>query len=137
MDKKGKFCSNILFLDLPHVRKRKQCGNLLMKPVVSSDGKKTLLYPIKVYCYTTVKQSIQKLLQQTDFSTNLLRSHHSIQNRDTYNRLINMCSNRNIAYIDHFSFVQQNYINESKVHLNRYGKIVFGNPFSKFLSEYY
>ena len=53
------------------------------------------------------------------------------------NRLINMCSHRNIAYIDHSSSIQQNHINESKVHLNRYGTIVFANAFSKFLSEYY
>ena len=53
------------------------------------------------------------------------------------NGLINMCSHRNIAYIDHSSSIQQNHINESKVHLNRYGTIVSGNTFSKFLSEYY
>ena len=53
------------------------------------------------------------------------------------NRLINMCSHRNIAYIDHSSSIQQNHINESKVHLNRYGTIVFANNFSKFLSEYH
>ena len=53
------------------------------------------------------------------------------------NRLINMCSQRNIAYIDHSSSIQQNHINENKVHLNRYGTKVFANTFSKFLSEYY
>ena len=31
----------------------------------------------------------------------------------------------------------QNHINESKVHLNRYGTVVFANTFSKFLFEYY
>ena len=45
------------------------------------------------------------------------------------NRLINMCSHRNIAYIDHSSSIQQNHINESKVHLNRYGTIVFYKHF--------
>ena len=53
------------------------------------------------------------------------------------NHLINMCSHRNIAYIDHSSSIQQNHINESKVHLIRYGTKVFPNTFSKFLSEYY
>ena len=52
------------------------------------------------------------------------------------NLLINMCSHRNIAYIDHFSSIQQNQINERKVHLNRYETIVFANTLSKFLSEY-
>ena len=51
--------------------------------------------------------------------------------------LINMCSHRNIAYIDHSGSIQQNHINESKVHLNRYETVVFANTFSKFLSEYY
>ena len=52
------------------------------------------------------------------------------------NRLIHMYFHRNIAYIDHSSSIQQNYINESKVHLNRYVEIVFVNAFSKCLSEY-
>ena len=43
-----------------------------------------------------------------------------------------MCSYRNIAYINHSSSIQQNYINN-----NRYGTIVFANTFSKFLSESY
>ena len=51
------------------------------------------------------------------------------------NRLINMCSHRNIAHIDHSISIQQNHINESKVHFNRYGTAVFANTFSKFLSE--
>ena len=53
------------------------------------------------------------------------------------NRVINMCSHRNIVYINHSSSIQQNHINESKVHLNRNGTINFGNTFSMFLSEYY
>ena len=51
------------------------------------------------------------------------------------NHLINMCYHRNIAYINHSSSIQQNHINESKVHLNRYRTIVFANTFSKFLSD--
>ena len=35
------------------------------------------------------------------------------------NRLINMCSHRNIAYIDHSGSTQQNHINESKAHFNK------------------
>ena len=53
------------------------------------------------------------------------------------NRLINMCSHRDVAYIDHPSSIQQNHINQGKVHLNRYGTIIFANTFFKFLSEYY
>ena len=50
--------------------------------------------------------------------------------------LINMCCDRNIAYLDHSSLFQQNHTNKSKVYLNRYGTIVITNTFSKFLSEY-
>ena len=53
------------------------------------------------------------------------------------NGLINICSHRNIAYMDHSNSIQQNHINESKVHLNRNGTINFANTFSMFLSEYY
>ena len=49
------------------------------------------------------------------------------------NRLINMCSHRNIAYIDYSTSIQQNNISECKVYLNRYGAIVFANSLSKFL----
>ena len=52
------------------------------------------------------------------------------------NHLISMWSDQNITFIDHSSSIQQNHINESKVHLNRYGAIVFAHTFSKFLSEY-
>ena len=48
-----------------------------------------------------------------------------------------MRPNRNTAYFDYSSSIQQDHINESKVHLNRYGTIVFANTFFKFLSEYY
>ena len=60
----------------------------------------------------------------------------NIKASEVNNRLIYMYFHRNIAYIDHSSSIQQNYINESKVHLNRYVEIVFVNAFSKCLSEY-
>ena len=50
------------------------------------------------------------------------------------NHLINMYSHQNIAYIDHSTSIQQNQINESKVHLNKYGTIVFANTLCNFLS---
>ena len=59
----------------------------------------------------------------------------NIKASEMNNRLINMCSHRNIAYIDHSISNQQNHINKSKVHLNRYATLVFENIFSKFLSE--
>ena len=52
--------------------------------------------------------------------------------------LIHMCVERIIPYINDTNSSQpENYLNESKLHFNRYGTIVFENGMSKFLSEYY
>ena len=53
-------------------------------------------------------------------------------------RLIHIYAEQNIPYIDHTNSIQpENYLNESKLHFNRYGAIAFANSMSKFLSEYY
>ena len=53
-------------------------------------------------------------------------------------RLVHMCAERNIPYIDHTNSIQpENHLNESKLHFNRYGTIAFANSISKFLSKYY
>ena len=53
-------------------------------------------------------------------------------------RLVHMCAERNIPYIDHTNSIQrENHLNESKLHFNRYGTIAFANSISKFLSGYY
>ena len=53
-------------------------------------------------------------------------------------RLVHMCDERNIPYIDHTNSIQpENHLNESKLHFNRYGTIAFANSISKFLSKYY
>ena len=53
-------------------------------------------------------------------------------------RLVHMCAERNIPYIDHTNSIQpENSLNESKLHFNRYGTIAFANSIFKFLSEYY
>ena len=48
-----------------------------------------------------------------------------------------MFPSEHICVSDHSSLIQQNHINESKVHLNRYGTVVFANTLSRFISEYY
>ena len=54
------------------------------------------------------------------------------------NRLVHMCAEWNITYIDHTNSVQAiNHLNEGNLHFNRYGIITFANSISKFLSEYY
>ena len=53
-------------------------------------------------------------------------------------RLVHMCAERNIPYIDHTNSIQpKNHLNESKLHFNKYGTIAFANSISKFLSKYY
>ena len=53
-------------------------------------------------------------------------------------RLVHICAEPNIPYIDHTNSIQQeNHLNESKLHFNRYGNIAFTNSISKFLSKYY
>lgn len=57
----SKGCSIIPFPDHPHRSKRsKKCGRSLLKSVEVKLGKK-ILYPYKLYCYTPLKSSLQKL----------------------------------------------------------------------------
>ena len=50
-------------------------------------------------------------------------------------RLVHMCAERNIPYIDHTNSIQpENHLNESKLHFKRYGTVAFVNSISKFLS---
>ena len=54
------------------------------------------------------------------------------------NRLINMCKERNINFVNHKDDIEpERHLNESKLHLNRYGTIVFANKFSNYISELY
>ena len=54
------------------------------------------------------------------------------------NRLVNMWNQRNIRFINHSDDIQpETHVNDSKVHLNRYGTIVFVKKFTKFLSDLY
>ena len=53
-------------------------------------------------------------------------------------RLVHMCAEQNIPYIDHTNSIQlENHLNESKLHFNRYGTIAFANSISRFLYKYY
>ena len=53
------------------------------------------------------------------------------------NRLVNMCSQRNIRFINHNDDIQpKRHVNDSKVHLNRYGTIVFAKNLQNFCQIY-
>lgn len=62
----SKTCSNILFPFHPQRHRRKPCGQLLMIKYVTSSGK-SVLYPIKTYCYLPVQKSLEILLKREGF----------------------------------------------------------------------
>ncbi|XP_066929656.1 uncharacterized protein [Clytia hemisphaerica] len=62
----SKKCDNILYPEHPQKARRKECGQLLMKTIVSPTGKKTL-YPFKIYCYKSLKENLQSLLRDPTF----------------------------------------------------------------------
>ena len=52
------------------------------------------------------------------------------------NKLVNMCKERNISYIDHVDAISpEHHLNESNLHLNRYATIEFAKNFTRYLSE--
>ena len=51
-------------------------------------------------------------------------------------RLVNMCKERNISYIDHVDTISpEHHLNESNLHLNWCGTIKFAKNFTRYLSE--
>ena len=56
-----KVCNHITFRNHPHISRRRPCGHRLLKEVITKTTKK--YYPIKCYCYNSVKDSLQSLLQ--------------------------------------------------------------------------
>ena len=79
---------------------------------------------------TNLALSLKSDKNKISFSLLTPRSEKSNNKASEVNsHLMNMCSDQNIAYIDHSISIQQNHINKSKVHLNRYETIVFVNTF--------
>ena len=64
--KQRKDCISVKYPDHPQRSRRKPCGELLLKSVHFVSGKK-LLYPIKVYAYKSLKESLQSLLLRPNF----------------------------------------------------------------------
>ena len=59
----AKSCSHIAFRNHPHVSRRQPCGHRLLKEVITKTAKK--FYPIKSYCYNSITNSLQSLLQSS------------------------------------------------------------------------
>ena len=60
------------FIEYPHHPQysfRQQCGTHLLKTVELSSGKK-IFYPLKVYCYNSLKKQIQELFLRPNFADN-------------------------------------------------------------------
>ena len=56
----------VKFPNHPLKQYRKQCGQFLMKSVKSPSGKSILL-PLKTYCYRSLKKSLELLLSRDGF----------------------------------------------------------------------
>ena len=56
-------CSHVQFPRHPQLSQRKECGESLLKEVVLSSGS-VKLYPIKIYPYKSIKESLVNLLER-------------------------------------------------------------------------
>lgn len=65
-------CTFVLFPNHPQLRFREPCGESLMKAMISADGKKQVLYPRKVYCYQSLKLSLQRLIDRAEIRVALM-----------------------------------------------------------------
>lgn len=59
-------CSNVINPNHTQTQHRKPCGQKLMMTVASTSGKETL-YPFKIYCYKSIKESLQMLISRNGF----------------------------------------------------------------------
>ena len=65
-EEKSAKCSFVIFPNHHKKHLRQKCGNELMKDVLSPNGKKVLI-PFKTYCYRSLKQSLQQLIEKSGF----------------------------------------------------------------------
>ena len=70
--KESKTCSYVRFPDHPQSRLREKCGTVLMKSFCSANGKTNYLYPKRVYCYQSLTNSIQNLINRIEIRNKLL-----------------------------------------------------------------
>ena len=67
--KSSKRCNHIHFPNHPYQSMRSECNALLLKSVQFMSGR-TILYPLKLYCYSGIKVALQKLLARPSFVRN-------------------------------------------------------------------
>ena len=61
-----KTCPYVAFPNHPHTSRRKPCSHRIVKEVKCRDGS-IKLYPLKVYCYKSVKESLECMVKRKGF----------------------------------------------------------------------
>ena len=74
----SKQCTYIAYPNHPYPRRCLPCDATLLKPVEFSSGR-TIFYPHLVYCYKSLKESLQSLLLNNDFVSNCHLWHEQAQ----------------------------------------------------------
>ena len=77
--KESRLCGYVMYPNHPQERFRTPCGSPLMKTVVSVDGKRNNIYPYKIFCYQSLKTSLQRLLKRKEIRTALGRKIESYE----------------------------------------------------------
>ena len=88
-----------------------------------------------------IANSIIELALSLKNETNTIHVSLIVPRQDDFNnkanevnhRLMNMCNTRNIKYINHSTIDPEQHLNESHLHLNKYGSIEFSKNFANFL----
>ena len=71
-------CNHISFPNHPQQQHRRPCGQHLLKTIQLLTSGQKVLYPFKVYCYKSLRSSLQEMLLRPDF----LKSCQQWKNRD-------------------------------------------------------
>ena len=98
-------CDNVLYPQHNQKGRRNKCGQSLMKTVVATSGKSTLV-PYKVYCYKSLKENLQNLLRNPDFE-DMCESWRELNHQE--DSLSDVYDGRVWAEFSDFFNVRQNY----------------------------
>ncbi len=98
--KESKTCDFVAYPQHPQQKYRAACGEPLMKSVISANGKKSSLYPHRVFCYQSVKVSLQRLLNRKDILQELKHgvqkhqgTYFDIYDGEIWSRFKDFCGN--------------------------------------------
>ena len=79
-------CTYVKYPNHPHYTGRQPCGSILLKSVEFTSGQ-TILYPFMIYCYMSLKQSLQNLLLSNEFYSNCQLWHNRVVENDCLNEI--------------------------------------------------